>query len=140
MKAKKTSAKKKKPVTLETLSHNVDKLADIVVRGFEEVHEKFDTMQDQIDTMQGQIGTIQGQVGTIQGQVGTIQRQIETMQEHILNIETDIKSIKVELAYINRRLDSLEEATRDMRGYAKEIDDLRARVKYLENLAEQQSR
>lgn len=43
-----------------------------------------------------------------------------------------LSGIERELADINRRLDTLEEDVADIRGYAKEIDDLRARMRAIE--------
>ena len=43
----------------------------------------------------------------------------------------------MELATINTRLDALEASVRDMRGYAKEIDELRMIVRSLEARVEQ---
>lgn len=48
------------------------------------------------------------------------------------SIDTRLDRMESELASIHRRLDILEEQTSGMRGYAKEIDELRARVVFLE--------
>lgn len=43
-----------------------------------------------------------------------------------------LSGIERELADINRRLDALEDDVADIRGYAKEIDELRSRMRAIE--------
>ncbi len=47
-------------------------------------------------------------------------------------VHAELRDIRAELRDITARLDTLEEKVDGMRGYAKEIDELRARVSHLE--------
>ena len=49
----------------------------------------------------------------------------------VTTIEQELRNIRSEIAQINKRLDALEDAVRDIHGCAKEIDMLRAEVRTL---------
>ncbi len=54
------------------------------------------------------------------------------MHEQFSEVKMDLRSIRTELLDINRRLDRLEESVEAMKGFSKEIDELRSRVKNIE--------
>lgn len=54
------------------------------------------------------------------------------MRSHFLALTVDIREIRGELRDINCRLDALEHVVGDIKGFAKEIDELRARVRDIE--------
>lgn len=106
MQGKKVAPKKKM---------DLDTLAQLMVEGFEDVKNELRK------EFHGEIHGLRGEFRT------TLQQELEPIKE-------DIRAIRVELGYINRRLDVLEERAESNAGFAKEIDDLRARVAVLEKL------
>lgn len=54
------------------------------------------------------------------------------VDEQFVETQAELRAIRHELADINRRLDRLEEDVDAMRGYSKEIDELRTRVRNIE--------
>jgi predicted nucleic acid-binding Zn-ribbon protein len=54
------------------------------------------------------------------------------MHEQFSEVKMDLQSIRTELLDINRRLDRLEESVEAMKGFSKEIDEMRARMKNIE--------
>jgi len=56
----------------------------------------------------------------------------DIIREELEPIHSRLSNIEAELRDIRQRLDLLEEAVGSMRGYAKEIDELRARVRDIE--------
>jgi len=52
--------------------------------------------------------------------------------EHFVEVHGELRAIRNEIAAINRRLDRLEEHYGSVKGYAKEIDEIRARIKNIE--------
>lgn len=101
---------------------SIEKLAVLVAEGFTEQDERFDRIDVRFDRLEARVS----------------------------NIETDIRAMRHELLGINRRLDRLEELGAPQEyfhfgnaggeqklgasnaGFAKEIDDLRSRVRTLE--------
>ena len=53
-------------------------------------------------------------------------------KEDVADVRSDLAAIHHELRDINRRLDTLEEQFGNIKGVTKEIDELRARVKSIE--------
>lgn len=54
------------------------------------------------------------------------------MNEGFVEVRGELRSIRTELADISHRLDRLEQNVDAMRGYSKEIDEVRSRVKNIE--------
>lgn len=54
------------------------------------------------------------------------------MNEKFVEVHAELRAIRHELADINRRLDRLEEKYGSVKGYAKEIDEMRTRLKNIE--------
>ena len=52
--------------------------------------------------------------------------------EEMSEVNTRLSSIERELASINRRLDALKEQFGNLKGVTKEIDDLRGRIRVIE--------
>ncbi len=75
-------------------------------------------------------------VTLIMGEMQSFRKEVNSrftvLEADVQTIKEDTHHIRKELYEINRRLDLLEEQHGQVRGYAKEIDDLRTRVKYLE--------
>jgi predicted nuclease with TOPRIM domain len=56
----------------------------------------------------------------------------DDLREELAPAHSRLSNIEAELRDISGRLDMLEEAVSSMKGYAKEIDDLRGRVREIE--------
>lgn len=54
------------------------------------------------------------------------------VSEQFAQVHAELRSIRDELRSVDRRLTALEDAVKDMRGYAKEIDELRSRMMAIE--------
>ena len=54
------------------------------------------------------------------------------MRSHFLALAEDIGEIRSELRDINRRLDALEQVVGGLRGFAKEIDEVRGQVRAIQ--------
>ena len=54
------------------------------------------------------------------------------LAEQVTGIEGDLKNIHRELGEINKRLDTLDEHYKNLKGVTREIDDLRADVRAIE--------
>ncbi len=67
-----------------------------------------------------------------------IDERLDGIDGRLDKIENELQHINRELQYINRRLDSLEERTEGMKGYAKEIDELRIWVQKLDDKIKKQ--
>lgn len=65
-----------------------------------------------------------------------IDHRLDGIDGRLDKIENELQHINRELQYVNKRLDSLEERTEGMKGYAKEIDELRTWVQKLEDKIE----
>ena len=92
----------------------IDTLGDIVVmfgKRFDAIDARFEGVDSRLDGIDTRLDTIEGRLD---------------------GIEDDMRYIKAELKDINYRLDRLEEGVKDVRGFAKEIDDLRTRVRAME--------
>ncbi len=100
----------------------IEKLATTMVSEFARVDEQFVTVNEQF--------------ASVNKQFASVNKQFVAINEQLVSINGELKSIRIELRDINRRLDALEEAVKDVRGYAKEIDELRTRVKVMEAFLE----
>ena len=112
-----------KKTTLEELadmlSHVVDHMA---------------TKQD-VAEIRDEVSQIRGEVLEIRHEVSEVRSVMVTKTEHeAFRQETfdHMARNSSELATINRRLDNLEEQVGGLKGFAREIDDVRARVKDIE--------
>jgi septal ring factor EnvC (AmiA/AmiB activator) len=57
--------------------------------------------------------------------------RLDGMDEHFSTIEQELKSLRREIGELEKRISAFEDSLRDVRGYAKEIDELRASVRTL---------
>lgn len=84
------------------------------------------------------ISTIEGLATLMMGEFARVDEQFLAINEQLVSINGELKNIRLEMKEINRRLDTLESDVKDIRGYAKEIDELRARVKSMETFLQNQ--
>ncbi len=89
-------------------SSEIAKLAVLVERGFGAITQDFHDLRDHMDSKFAQVDA------------------------RLENIETELRVIRSELLIITRRLDALEEKVNGLTGYAKEIDELRERIRAIE--------
>lgn len=61
-----------------------------------------------------------------------VDMRFSKVDEQFVETQAELRAIRHELAEINRRLDRLEEDADAVRGYSKEIDELRIRVRNIE--------
>ena len=97
----------------DTVETKIDRLAKVVGRGFATMENGFTAVADDISEMKGDISEMKG---------------------HLAEVKTRLTSIESELRDIKGRLDLLEESVAGMKGFAVEIDELRARIKDIERI------
>lgn len=113
---------KKTALTLEQLSmrmergfagvsENIDKLAELMMGEFHRVDERFVGVDKRLDAMDVRFDAIDARFD---------------------RLEEEVRAIRHDIANILDRLDVLEEQVGSIRGYSKEIDELRSRVNILE--------
>ena len=88
-----------------------ERLSRLVLDEFKRVHDRLDTVDDRFDAMGGGLDRIE--------------TRLDQVDQRLSHIES-------ELASINRRLDALDEQVASLKGFAKEIDELRGRVREIE--------
>jgi len=90
-----------------------------------------------VTLIMGEFNNVRTEIQVFKTEVSTrfdvIETDIQVMKTDIQAIKEDNHYARKELYEINRRLDTIEEQVGHVRGYAKEIDDLRSRVKVLEH-------
>ena len=59
-------------------------------------------------------------------------QRFEAVDKRFDEMNNRLTSVEHELQDINRRLDLLEESVAGMKGFSKEIDELRGRIKFIE--------
>lgn len=105
---KKRQADSKKVTTIEGL-------AVLMMGEFERIETKFGAKFDASDARHARVEV-----------------HLAKLNERTLSIENELRGIRGDLTKIAKRLDRLEEDVRDIRGYAKELDELRAMFRALE--------
>ena len=119
-----------KKVVSKKESMTLERLATLMAEGFNDVNEHINEVDVRLSTQIAEVDErLSGQLAEVDGRLSG---QMASLQEQIVAVHYDIRSIKEELRQIDRRLDALEASVRDVRGYAKEIDELRARVRRME--------
>ena len=102
---------------------DLDTLAQLMVEGFEDVKSELRA------EFRNEIGHLREEMHEgfrrIDAELLRINTELEKMN-------SDIYAIRHDIADINRRLERLEERAESNAGFAKEIDELRARVGVLE--------
>jgi predicted nucleic acid-binding Zn-ribbon protein len=99
------AAKKKVPITLESL-------ADMMQAGFKRFDTFAENAMEEFDRINGRLDRVEADVA---------------------ELKDDMRAVRRDIADINRRLDRLEERGESNAGFAKEIDELRQRVLILES-------
>jgi archaellum component FlaC len=84
------------------------------------------------DVMDKRFAKVDQQFAKVDQQFIKADVQFAKIEENFHEIRQELRSVRTELSYINRRLDHLEEQYGNIKGYSKEIDELRARVKDIE--------
>lgn len=92
-----------------------DKFAQLVVGEIHDLREHMDSRFEAVDK-----------------RFDTVDKRFETIDKRFENIENELSHINASLAYITGRLDALEEKVACLTGYAKEIDELRERIRAIE--------
>jgi predicted nucleic acid-binding Zn-ribbon protein len=62
----------------------------------------------------------------------SIDERFDAINKRFDSVDEELRAIRNELSHINRRLDLLEEQVGGMKGFSKEIDELRDRIKSIE--------
>lgn len=87
--------------------------------------EKMNGMEDRFDSIDERFDAIDKRFDAMDNRLEVIDRRLELLEE-------DVKALRYEVSAIHNRLDLLEERAASTAGFAKEIDELRARVADLE--------
>jgi hypothetical protein len=110
-----------------TLDKKLDALTTIVEQGFTAADRKFAALADDITDIRRDMATKDDVRAVIHDDVpGIIQEFVPGL------VAVELKPLLHEHREITRRLDVLDDHYRNIPGFAKEIDELRARVKEIE--------
>jgi len=85
-----------------------------------------------IDELHAVEGRLTARMDKMDGRMDKMDGRMSKMEIDISEIKDQLRNIWLELRDINGSLDLLEEKVGGMGGYAKEIDELRTRVKVIE--------
>ena len=104
--------------------------------------KKVTTIEGLAELMTGEFSrvdkTIEGLAELMTSKFSRVDERLERIEDQIVSINGELRGIRTEIKEINRRLDTLEAGQKDMRGYAVEIDELRARVTQMEQFLKSQ--
>ena len=104
---------------MKSTNTKIDALTTIVEAGFAAVAADLADMKENMVTKQELPNLVRPVIREI------VREELQPIHQRLSNIEGELRDI-------NRRLDLLEEDVASIKGYAKEIDELRGRVKAIE--------
>lgn len=100
-----------------------EKFAQLVVEEIHDLREHMDARFDAVDE----------RFEAVDKRFEAVDKRFDAVDKRFEKIENELSHINASLMYITGRLDSLEEKVAGLTGYAKEIDELRARIRAIEH-------
>jgi uncharacterized coiled-coil DUF342 family protein len=85
---------------------------------------------DQFETLARMIKEGADEMRDFRGEMNVFKAQVA---EQFSQVHTELRTIHDEVRDVSRRIEKLEEAVQDIRGYAKELDELRGRIRAIEH-------
>ena len=102
----------------DVLEAKIDQLARGISKGFASIDKKFEAMTEDMTELRSDVSEVKH--ATVKLQAST-----DETNDRFITLEHELRSISKELTL-------LEEAVCGMRGFSKEIDELRVRIKAIE--------
>lgn len=113
---------RKRPALKKVTS--IEGLAELMVGEFARTDERFDRIDERFTQ--------------VDERFDRVETRLDRIEEQLVSINGELRSVRMEIKEINRRLDALERSAQSARGHAVEIDELRARVKRMEDFLKSQ--
>lgn len=98
-------------------------LAALVVREFSRVNTRMDKSDEALEKL----------AVVVESEFQRVDERFDAVETRFDSLDEQLRAIRRDLFEIDKRLTVLEESVRDIRGYAKEIDSLRAEFKVFES-------
>jgi predicted nucleic acid-binding Zn-ribbon protein len=109
----------------KTDSEKLDDLTELVSDMVATFGKRFDGVDERFETIDHRFVGINRRFDIIDQRFDATDRRFDT-------IEAQLRDLSWEVRDINKRLTIIEESVAGMKGYAKEIDDLAARIRAIE--------
>ena len=91
---------------------------------------------DELQSFRAEMTEFRSESSSTRAEIHELRTEVQDFRTEFNNFRGEVNSrfshLEKEIATISSRLDAIEESIADMRGYAKEIDDLRTRISDIE--------